>query len=321
MKIDSWLEELGLGKYSELFKKNGFTFDSLSRITTSKELQEIGIKSSIIREKILYEISKLTSNTIKGTAPSSPSQKSTGISQQTISSSSIIVANKEIQRLHPSPKKVLNEYEEAIIKNNKDLKSKIKELGEDHEEVGDCYYELGTNYYMNSQYENAIENHKKALAIRIKCFGEDDVDVVISYYQLGQDYYMDCKYELAITNHIKALELQNLLNEDDDHNEGVAAISFDLAKDYYYNSQYDNAIIYLENALEIRRYVFGDEHKDVADVYYHMGLAYQSKFHDKKALSNFKIAHSIYVETNGKFSDEATKMEGLINDMNEEIDD
>ena len=319
MNIKSWLENIGLGQYSELFKKNGITIDELLNIKTHEDLNRIGIKSSKHQEKILTEIAAISTQstcvgkpTVTGSSPKA---------ENLVSSSSLNVVDEDIQRLHPAEKHILNEHEKAIVQNKKDLYAKINELGKDHEEVGDCYYELGTNYYMNSQYENAIENHKKALAIRIKCFGEDDVDVVISYYQLGQDYYMDCKYELAITNHIKALELQNLLNEDDDHNEGVAAISFDLAKDYYYNSQYDNAIIYLENALDIRRYIFGDEHKDVADVYYHMGLAYQSKFHDKKALSNFKIAHSIYVETNGKFSDEATKMEGLINDMNEEIDD
>ena len=131
----------------------------------------------------------------KGSSP-----KATGKSQTLAHSSSRKGTSENIKRLYPSSQHKLNEYEEAIIKNKRDLNSKIKELGEEHEEVSDCYYELGTNYYMNNQYNRAIASHKKSLDIRIKCYGEDDVDVVMSYYQLGLDYYMSNKYKQAIIN-------------------------------------------------------------------------------------------------------------------------
>ena len=172
---------------------------------------------------------------------------------------------------------------------------------------------------MNSEYKKAIENHKLSLSIRIQNYGEDDVDVVISYYQLGQDYYMDSKYDLAITNHTKALKLQQELNEDDDHNEGVAAISFDLAKDYYYDSQYDKAIPCLENSLEIRRYIHGDVDVSVAEVYHYLGLVYQQKTCHKKALENFTSAKDVYTELEGENSENALTMENLVIDSNAEI--
>jgi len=318
MNIDSWLVEKGFEKYLKLFKENGITWNDLQNITTPGELKKIGIESSSTRNRILSEIKKIPTNLSSGAPASSPSRMGSKSSIQATPSSSKKDTNTDVQRIHPSPQKELNEYEKAIIQNKKDLKTKIKKYGNEHEEVGDCYYDLGTNYYMNSDYDKAIDCHKKALAIRIKNYGEDDVDVVISYYQLGQDYSFDRSYQKAIKNYKRALELQIELNEDDDHNEGVAAISFDLAKGYYNDGQYDNAITYLDKALEIRRYVHDDEHKSVAEVYHYLGLAYQNKRQQNKALKNFRAALNIYVEIDGMYSDDALLMEDLIGDLTKE---
>ncbi len=314
MNINNWLKEIGLQEYSKLFENKNVTWSELTKVTTTNELKELGIASSIIRDKLLFEITNLSSRKVMGKAPSPPTEKPKR------SKSTKLGSVEEIKRIYPSQKKVLNEYEEAIIKDKKELKTKIKELGEEHPDVGDLYYEIGTNYYMNNEYKKAISNHKKSLAIRIKNYGEDDVDVVISYYQLGQDYYMDSEYELAITHHSKALKLQQELNEDDDHNEGVAAISFDLAKDYYYDCQYDKAIIHYENSLDIRKYIHGDIHTSVAEVYHNLGLVYQQKSQYKKALPNFKTALDIYTEVEGEYSEDALKMENLAIDTQAEID-
>jgi len=314
MNINSWLAEIGLQEYSELFKKKKITWSSLSSITKASQLKDLGIASSIIRDKILFEIYNLRSTKKMGKAPA-PQAKNTSRS-----TSHNPRSGDEIKRIHPTTKKVLNEYEEAIVKNKKELNKKIRELGKQHPDVGDCYYDLGTNYYMNSEYKKAIENHKLSLSIRIQNYGEDDVDVVISYYQLGQDYYMDSKYELAITHHTKALKLQQELNEDDDHNEGVAAISFDLAKDFYYDSQYDKAIPCFDNSLEIRKYIHGDVDTNVAEVYHYLGLVYQQQKHHIKALDNFKSARDIYTELDGENSENALRMENLVIDTNAEIE-
>ena len=297
MNINIWLEEKGFGQYSELFEKSGITLDELFKITTLDELKKVGIKSVVIQKKILSEINDLSTPTNGGAAPSFSSNRASGKSQTLAHSSSRKGTSESIQRLHPSTQQKLNEYEETIIKNIKELNAKITELGEEHEEVSDCYYELGTNYYMNEQYDRAIANHKKSLDIRIKCYGEDDIDVVISYYQLGLDYYMRKKYKQAILNYKKALDIQIELNEDDDHNEGVGSINFDLGKAYYYDDQYEKAITSHEKALEIRQYVFDENHMDVVNCYYQLGLDYYQDDQYNKAITNHKNALEMLLST------------------------
>ncbi len=329
MNVDSWLEEKGFGQFSAFFKKHGITMEKLSKITSHEELIEIGIKSFMHRKKMLSEMAALTPLPTGGAPPLGPppSPGSPFIGQQAKNKDAHRVrpsrkgAAEEIVRIRPIPSKTLNEHEEAIIINSKKLHSKIKDLGHDHEEVGDCYFELGSNYYMNSQYDKAIVNHKKALAIRIKCFGEDDIDVVLSYYQLGNDYYMDSNYDLAIKNHKKALEIQIELNEDDDNNEGVAAIYFDLGKDYYYDSQYDKAIDCHEKALEIRHYIYGEDDLLVAESHYQLGLNYYAAGKFSNALSQMKTAWRIYCELGEKDSDNAQKAKDYLDELMVKTDD
>ena len=110
MNINSWLKEIGLQEYSELFNEKKITWSKLKSITKASQLKDLGIASSIIRDKILFEISKLNSGKTMGKTPALPAKN---ISKSTSSKSR---SGDVIKRIHPSPKKVLNEYEEAILK-------------------------------------------------------------------------------------------------------------------------------------------------------------------------------------------------------------
>ena len=61
----------------------------------------------------------------------------------------------------------------------------IQILGNDHEDTGTCYDNIGMVLYHQDDYEGVMLILHKGLAIRMNALGEDHVDTAESYNNIG----------------------------------------------------------------------------------------------------------------------------------------
>jgi len=180
----------------------------------------------------------------------------------------------------------LRNYEQAIEFLEKAKNIRIAELGENHQQVGAIYNNIGLVFNTSGDYENALLNFKQA--IRIKQLSGNET-VYNNYFNLGVLSGVLGNYSEALDNYKKAEEL--LL--DSDNQEILADVYMNTGGILNNLKANREAFQYYQKALQIYTEYLGDEHKKTADVYQNLSSVYDELGDFEKSIQSFRKALEI----------------------------
>ena len=215
-------------------------------------------------------------------------------------------------------------YDQAITCLHQ-VQGRIEEGGNNLNEVGEMYYNLGTVFFHTGKYEKALEHLNRAIAI----YDKDDIDnnncqgllnsklrklaLASIYYIMGGVYLQQEDIEQGLEFHTKGLNLR--IQQYVEH-ENVEKDHPDLAKSYngvgecyMFQKKYDKALEYHNLALNIYKNRYGFLHPDVAETFLLFGIVYLHIDGEikEKAIPYFMKSLKIHKKTQGeKHADIAT---------------
>ena len=80
-------------------------------------------------------------------------------------------------------------YEDALTNYQAALEKQIKLFGEEHEDVANCYMDIGDSYFQIDKDLLSVENYRNSFNIRKSLFGLDSEETDQSRFELGKAYY------------------------------------------------------------------------------------------------------------------------------------
>ncbi|CAF2053380.1 unnamed protein product [Rotaria magnacalcarata] len=90
------------------------------------------------------------------------------------------------------------EYYPELIKESKELATKLIESNSDRRELAMCYNIIGSICRDRQEYDNALENFSKALNILLNHYGQDHLEIAMFHEFIDQIYEKEEKIQLAI---------------------------------------------------------------------------------------------------------------------------
>ena len=92
------------------------------------------------------------------------------------------------------------DFESSIKNFQKSLATRIKVLGEIHQDTAISYYNLGVAFLEKEDYIKAFEFNSKALEIYLSIYGNSSTSVAKCYANIAAICEVADEYELAIKN-------------------------------------------------------------------------------------------------------------------------
>jgi len=199
-----------------------------------------------------------------------------------------------------------NKFEEAIKLLTGTLDSRIKRLGSDHLEVGQCHYTLGNVYLQCQNFEEAISQLKKAIPILKKKLGKKDINLFNAYFDLAKAYLAcsateDLHYILQKAQKVG----KKAVGED---NPKMAEVHYMLGQAYLASKDYEESEKSLEKALRLFIKNYGINDFKVAETYELLGSVYSIREKCPASINAFKKALRIYTDRIDKFDSRMAKI-------------
>ena len=164
------------------------------------------------------------------------------------------------------------DLEQALYYVEMALELYIKNEGENHRDVGDCYNNIGNILRDKAEYDASLEYHFKALAIRLNTCDSVSFPIAESYNNIANTYYKQGKYHLAEDYMKKALQIHEKIVGK--KHPTTALYNFNLAFVSVQRDDYQTALERLMNSASIWIDVFGEQHQQVGMAYKEIGRAY-----------------------------------------------
>ena len=194
-----------------------------------------------------------------------------------------------------------NKYSEALEYYKKSLEIRKEVFGERHPAVATCYNDIGSVLNKMGNYAEALECYKNALEIRKEILDEFNLDISDNYLIIGDLLCAQGKYGEALDYYKKAY----WIDKDDKYVSDMGYVpenrymnmgSMLLERDDYY---YSEALAYFQKVLEIRIERYGECSKEVASMYYGIGVAFHHSGKYSEALEYYNRA--LEISTSGGY--------------------
>ncbi|MCL1913140.1 MAG: tetratricopeptide repeat protein [Eubacteriaceae bacterium] len=174
------------------------------------------------------------------------------------------------------------DYDTMIEMRQKDLETKIEELGEEHLDTAASYSDIGAAYFQKGDYDRALRMLQKASEIKAKALGEEHPDTAASYNNIGSAYSGKGDFDRALEMHQKSLDIFKA--EFGEGHPDTAASYGNIGSAYSGKGDYDRALEMHQKSLDIFFAAFGEGHPDTAVTYSNIGSAYSGKGDYDRAL-------------------------------------
>ncbi len=178
-------------------------------------------------------------------------------------------------------------YDISLKYNFQALDIRQKELGKNHVDVLNSYFNIAIIYVVKRDYEKAIQNLRLIISY---CKDEDRIWKAISYNYLGIINKRMKEYGKAIEYFEKALAIYQAEGKDPVM---TAGIMNNLGEAYSSLEDFDNALKNLKRSLEIRKKHLGETHPFISRNYITIGKYYYQKEKYEEAIFNFLKALEI----------------------------
>ncbi|ETO31908.1 hypothetical protein RFI_05211 [Reticulomyxa filosa] len=171
-------------------------------------------------------------------------------------------------------------FENSIIYLQKYLQISIDMFGMNHYYAAIAYNMIGIVHYYNRQFEKATEFYEKALRIALNVFGANHVFIAQLYHNLALLY--------KNTSDNKVIGYQ----------ESELRIRLTIfGPNHFY--LYSEGIDCFQKALDIRLALFSDNHVDISDTYYNLGIIYKDSEQYEKSIECYEKALKIQINIFG----------------------
>lgn len=168
---------------------------------------------------------------------------------------------------------------EALVQ--RQLETRQRWLGEEHEEVAASVALLGDIRYLRGDRPGAMEMRKRALAMRRRILGDRHPLVAESASALGRSLQASVRPAEAESLKTAALKLRrDLFGE---RSLPVAESLLDLGDFCRSRRQYDAALSYLERSLRVRRALLPPDSPEIAETLCNIGLVHLQRAQLRKA--------------------------------------
>lgn len=103
--------------------------------------------------------------------------------------------------------KAISDYGSAIDFHRKAMNLNIRHLEENHERIGDTYYDLGANFQLYEEHDKALGQFQKALEVYDNMERVSKLKIGEALMNIGTCYHMQEAYDLAISYYERALAI------------------------------------------------------------------------------------------------------------------
>ncbi|MFK7907195.1 MAG: tetratricopeptide repeat protein, partial [Chitinophagales bacterium] len=177
---------------------------------------------------------------------------------------------KDASRMSPSYNNLgfaygeIGDYDQQLLYYQKALSITLETVGEEHENIGRNYSNLGYYHQIVSEdYSKAIEYHQKALYINNKAFGEQSYLVALGYSNMGYTHLHIQDFDKAVEYYKKSL---SILEGVTGRNHVYASIKLGLGNTYDQLGWHTQSIEEYAIALQICDKILTEKHPQRAAV-------------------------------------------------------
>lgn len=184
-------------------------------------------------------------------------------------------------------------YDEALNAAKSALDIYIANYGDSHLIVTNTYDSIALVYKNQDKFEEAIDYCLKSQAIRTKSYSADvpPSDLAKTYHILGEVYFKTGRIQEALKFFRTALEIR--MNHSPTHPD-IIEYYRTIALIYESGGSYDKAVEYLIKTAVKHKEKYGDDNRELADMYNHLGTVYLRTKEYEHARSFFEKAYLIY---------------------------
>ena len=206
-----------------------------------------------------------------------------------------------------------DEYDKAIVCYKESVRVKKLKLGEDHNSVADTLFNMGSSHEHNEKHESAVDCYEKVIRIRRLQNGESHESVALIANRLGKILSNKevGKFEGAISLFHEALSIYD--NHPEKNEALIMKLMNRLAATYDKNGDYNNSITHYRDLIRMKKKKLGDQHEDVANLFFVLGNVMAKTEDFNKAISYYKHALKLRQMNYGKnhLSVANTRVSGL----------
>lgn len=179
----------------------------------------------------------------------------------------------------------IREYDKGFEFVQKTLNYRLKNLGTDHEDISNSYFDLA-NYYLRTrrEYDKAIEFGNKALEMRIQEYGKESAEAGECYNNMASAYSSLGDLKKAVNYQIKAVQIFEKTLPRNSY--GILLGYFNMGSYQYSFGNYDEAINWYNKVIDAdtnnENYLFKVyNNNNLADCYLNSDLSKAKSLYQK----------------------------------------
>jgi tetratricopeptide (TPR) repeat protein len=206
-----------------------------------------------------------------------------------------------------------DEKQQSLGLFQKSLDIYLQVHGENHEDTGTTYNNMGVVLKHLERFDDAIRMYEKAASIRESTLGKDDPNCASTYNNLGSLYCKLLDLDKGLLQFRKALDIRR--RAFGENHEDVAQSYSNIGGALYQKGEYEEALKEHEKGLTIKEKCYGRDQPDTATSYENIGLVYKQQENTSMALDYLKIAYSIRTKLLGSNHSDTVKVKRLMEDL------